>query len=62
MMTMTTIIRATLTVDNPHNAALAFSAVLAVDKGFTSSIVREGSARLVVASDGQAVRFSKVKR
>lgn len=51
-------IRASVEVPDPEKAALLFSAILAADKGYTSRIVRgAGSARLVIASDGQAVRF-----
>lgn len=53
------VLRATIVTSTPDRTALLFSAVLAADKGFASTIARDGQARIVVASDGQAVRFEK---
>lgn len=51
-------IRAVIECENPEKTAQAFQLTLALDKGYTSKIVRgEGPDRLVVASDNQAVRF-----
>lgn len=54
-----TIERATIATLTPTKTAMLFQAVLAADKGFTSRLQREGKDVLVIASDGQAVRFTK---
>lgn len=52
-------IRATIKTATPKKTAMLFQAVLAADKGFMSEL-REGCGYyLVVASDGQAVRFER---
>ena len=54
-------IRATIKTETPMQTAMIFQGVLAADRGFTSELRREegGSSFLVVASDGQAIRFQK---
>ena len=59
MKDMDNIIRATITTKTPDETAKLFQAVLAADRGYTSTLLAEGTARTVVASDGQAVRFVK---
>lgn len=57
MMTTTTILRATIPTAHPLQQALAFQTLLALEKGFSSTIdVQEGGVT-VTASDGQAIRF-----
>jgi hypothetical protein len=53
------ILRATIKTTTPEKTALLFSAVLAADKGVPSRIERENGAFVVVADDGQAVRFER---
>lgn len=50
-------LRETLYTKTPQETALWFQTVLAVDRGFESTIITDGRARVVIASDGQAVRF-----
>lgn len=50
--------RATIQSSTPFQTAQLFQAVLAADRGFTSTLRRRGADVLVIASDGQAVRFS----
>ena len=51
------ILRAIIKTDTPDVAAKWFQIQLAVDRGYASDILNDGAARIVVASDGQAVRF-----
>lgn len=54
------ILRKTYEVKLPATAAQVFSVILATDKGYTSQIIKESeTSYLVVASDGQAVRFTQ---
>ncbi len=53
------IIRATIQTETPQKTAEAFRFALAVSRGYTSKIIRAGAARIVLASDGQAVRFER---
>lgn len=52
-------LRATVTTATPEATAQAFQVMLALEKGYTSVIRTEGAARVVVASDGQAIRFER---
>lgn len=52
--------RATIKTATPEKTAYLFRAVLAADKGYTSTVRREGGDWVVTASDGQAVRFSNM--
>lgn len=52
-------IRATIQTATPERTAQIFQAVLAADRGFTSTLRWEGTTWIVVASDGQAVRFEQ---
>ena len=45
-----------------HKMALAFSAILAVDKGVPSEVKPAGKSWLVIADDGQAVKFNPPKK
>ena len=56
-----TTIRATIPTLTPWKTAKLFQAVLAADKGFTSTLDRQGEDYLVTASDGQAVLFKQEK-
>lgn len=53
------IIRDTIRTPDPIRAAIYFQTLLAVDKGFTSTVEADGTSRIVVGSDGQAVKFVK---
>ncbi len=53
------VIRATIASADPLANAQIFQAILAVDKGYTSTLTQKGSTVTVVASDGQAVVFTK---
>ncbi len=52
----------TIKTANPMQAAIAFSAVLAVDKGVQSKVELRGTSALVIADDGKIVKFSKPRR
>lgn len=47
----------TIKTATPQKTALFFSTILAADKGYSSTIKNDGEARIVIASDGKAVRF-----
>lgn len=45
-------------LENPHDLALYFSAILAVDKGIPSEVVEiENGWRVVIADEGKAADF-----
>lgn len=50
---------ATITTKTPAKTALWFQTILAVDRGWSSTIEVDGAARIVVAEDGKAVRFER---
>lgn len=52
-------IRATIQTATPKRTAMLFQAVLGADKGYASDLRKDGTGWLVVASDGQAVRFTQ---
>ena len=56
-----TTIRATVPTTTPWKTAKLFQAVLAADRGFASTLDRQGDDYLVTASDGQAILFKQEK-
>jgi hypothetical protein len=49
----------TISTKTPRKTAEAFRLLLATEKGFTSTLTREGRDYLVTASDGRQVLFVK---
>ena len=52
-------LRGTIPTLNPKQTAQAFQFLLAAEKGYTSTLTTMGTSVLLVASDGQAVKFVK---
>lgn len=51
-------VRATISTPTPEKTAQLFQAVLAVDRGVTSTLTRDGADFIVIADDQQAVRIT----
>jgi hypothetical protein len=47
----------TIPAPDPHKAALAFSAILAADKGYASEVKEHGQGWIVLVEDGKAIVF-----
>lgn len=54
-------IRATIKTTTPKATALLFQGILGADRGVTSTLHPDGAAFIVLADDGQAVRFEPIR-
>ncbi len=53
-------VRHTFKTTEPEKAALAFSAILAVDKGIPSDVVKDGENYKVISDENDVVLFEAI--